>query len=79
VIPIRLLNGATEYINAALIESVATAPDTIITLTTGRKVLTSTRPEQVLDAVVDYHRRIHQPPTSVGRLDLSEAEGPASA
>jgi len=79
VIPIRLLNGATEYINAALIESVATVPDTIITLTTGRKVLTSTRPEAVLDAVIDYHRRIHQPPTSIGRLDRSEAEGPASA
>ena len=79
MIPIRLLNGASEYINAALIESVATTPDTVITLTTGRKVLTLTRPEEVLDAVLNYHRLIHQPPTSIGRLDRSEAEGPASA
>jgi flagellar protein FlbD len=79
VIPIRLLNGATEYINAALVESVATVPDTIITLTTGRKVLTRTRPEEILAAVLDYHRRIHQPPTSVERLETPEAQTPASA
>jgi len=62
VIPIRLLNGDTLYVNAELIETVVSAPDTIITLTTGRKIVAGSRPEEVLKAVVAYRQRIHVPP-----------------
>ena len=62
MIPIRLLNGSTLHINAELLESVSAAPDTIITLTSGRRIVASTRPEEILEAVVAYRRRIQQPP-----------------
>jgi flagellar protein FlbD len=65
VIPIHLLSGAELYINAELVESVAAVPDTIITLTSGRKIVARTRPEEICQAMLDYRRRVHQAP----RLD----------
>jgi flagellar protein FlbD len=77
VIPIRLLNGSTLHINAELLESVSAAPDTIITLTSGRRIVASTRPEEILEAVVAYRRRIHQcpgDPTAAGREQTEGAQ-----
>jgi len=67
VIPIRLLNGGELYINAELVESVVAAPDTIITLTSGRKIVASTRPEEICAAMLDYRRRVHGPPRAASR------------
>jgi flagellar protein FlbD len=93
VIPIRLLNGSRLYINAELVESVAGTPDTVITLTTGRKIVASTRPEAILEAVLDYRRRVHgstagafgvadaahgAPAATAGRAPLSLQSVPAS-
>ena len=61
MIPIKLLNGQIIHVNADLVETVASAPDTIITLTSGRKIVASTSPEEILEAVVRYRRRILAP------------------
>jgi uncharacterized protein YlzI (FlbEa/FlbD family) len=79
MIPIRLLNGASLYINAELVETIAAAHDTIITLTTGRTIVTSTRPEELLEAVLEYRRRIHQAIPAIPRADASSAEAAAPA
>lgn len=70
MIPVRLLNDSVLYVNAELVETVASAPDTIITLTTGRTIVARTRPEEVLEAVVAYRRRVNLPP---GRSPLRAA------
>ncbi len=58
MIPIRLLNGSTLYVNSDVVESVVAAPDTIITLTSGRKIVARSSPQEIIDAVVAYRRRI---------------------
>ena len=62
MIPIRLLNGSTLYVNSELLESVVAAPDTIITLTSGRKIVARSSPQEIIDAVVAYRRRIMERP-----------------
>ena len=62
MIPIRLLNGSTIYLNSDLVESVVTAPDTIITLTSGRKIVAHSSPEEILEAVVAYRQRCIREP-----------------
>lgn len=46
------------YLNAELIEAVESIPDTVITLTTGRKLVVQEAPEAVAELVIAYKRRI---------------------
>lgn len=55
---------ATEaelVINAEMIETVETTPDTVITLTTGHKIIVQESADEVMRLVVAYKRSIHQP------------------
>lgn len=67
MIPIRLLNGSTIFLNSDLVESVVSAHDTIITLTSGRKIVASSSPREILDAVVAYRQRCQHQPLGRGR------------
>lgn len=48
-------------INAELIETVESKPDTLITLTTGHKVIVQESVERVVELVLAYKRAVHQP------------------
>jgi flagellar protein FlbD len=48
-------------INAELIETVEAKPDTVVTLTTGHKVIVQESVDQVIQLVIQYKRAIHQP------------------
>lgn len=48
-------------VNAELIETVEATPDTVITLTTGHKVIVQESVDEVIRLVVAYKRLIHQP------------------
>ncbi|HYF95571.1 MAG TPA: flagellar FlbD family protein [Symbiobacteriaceae bacterium] len=48
-------------INAELIETVEATPDTVITLTTGHKVIVQESVDEIIRLVVAYKRSIHQP------------------
>ncbi|HBT20164.1 MAG TPA: endoflagellar protein [Peptococcaceae bacterium] len=63
MIEITTLNGRRVTINAELIEMVERVPETLITLTTGRKMLVKETPEEVKQLVLEY-RRLIQPPVS---------------
>jgi flagellar protein FlbD len=55
---------ATEaelMINAEIIETVETTPDTVITLTTGHKIIVQESADEVMRLVVAYKRSIYQP------------------
>ena len=58
MILISRLHGEPLVINAELIEMVEAAPDTIVTLTTGRKILVQNPMDEILDKVVAYRQRI---------------------
>lgn len=62
MIAVTRLRGAGELvINADLIETVEATPDTVITLTTGHKIIVQEPPEEIIRRVVQFKRSIHQP------------------
>lgn len=52
---------ADLVVNAELIETVEATPDTVITLTTGHKIIVQESVDAVIAAVVAYKRSIYQP------------------
>ena len=70
MIKIIRLNGAEAVVNAELIETVESTPDTILTLTTGKKILVRDTVDAVVSKVVDYKRSVFT------RLPVTGAEKP---
>lgn len=58
MIEVTRLKGKKMTINAELIETVEETPDTVITLTNGKKFVVSESAEQVTSLVIDYKRKI---------------------
>jgi flagellar protein FlbD len=61
MIPLRRLNNKMIMINADLIESLESTPDTVVTLTSGNKLLVRDTMEEVQTKIVDFKRRIYGP------------------
>ncbi len=53
------LNHKELVLNAELIQWVESSPDTVITLTTGEKVMVRESVDEVVEAVIAYRRRAH--------------------
>ncbi|NLO89020.1 MAG: flagellar FlbD family protein [Clostridia bacterium] len=64
MIDITTLNGRRVTVNAELIEMVESVPETLITLTTGRKMLVKETQEEIKQLVLEYRRLVNQPPVS---------------
>jgi flagellar protein FlbD len=58
VIALHKLHGEPIVLNAELIESIESTPDTLITLVDPRRVLVTESVDEVVDAVVGYRRRV---------------------
>lgn len=58
VIKLNRLNGEEIVVNADLIEIVKSTPDTIIKLTTDKKILVEESVEDVIDKVIEYKRKV---------------------
>jgi len=56
MVTLTKLNGSTVVINAELIETLEATPDTIITLTNGKKFLVKEDTDEVARRVVEYRR-----------------------
>ena len=59
MIEVTRLKGTKIVINAELIEMIEETPDTVITLTSGKKYIVSESGNDIIDLVVDYKRKIH--------------------
>jgi len=57
VIQVTRFNGTMIFINAELVQIVESTPDTIITLTSGVKMVVSEKAEEVIDRIIDYRRK----------------------
>lgn len=66
MIRLTQINGEEITVNADLIETVERAHDTIITLTTTRRIRVQEGIEAIIDKVVEYQRRVHSPNLSAG-------------
>ncbi len=62
MIQVTKLNNAEIIVNCDLIEFVEKTPDTLITLTTGRKLMVRESLQDVLDRVLDYRKKTRSHP-----------------
>ena len=60
MIKVTRLNETELVINTDLIEFVESIPDTIISLTTGKKIMVKESIDDVIALVTEFKRRIHQ-------------------
>lgn len=74
MIAVTRLNGKTLHINALLVELVEETPDTLITLTTGKKILVLEKATEVISSIQSYLRSIG---VYAAALKSDQTEGPS--
>lgn len=58
MIRLTRLGGQALYLNCDLIEFLEVTPDTIIVMTSGKRVIVIEQPAEVVKRIVEYRRRI---------------------
>ena len=58
MIEVSRLNGSIYFLNPDLILTLEATPDTVITLTTGEKLMVRETPHELIDRFVAFKRRI---------------------
>ncbi len=71
MIRLTRLNNRPLVVNSELIKFIENAPDTVITLVTGEKIVVLETAEEVMSRIVEYRRRLRGP-----RLAPPSAEDP---
>ena len=69
MIKLQKLNGALVVVNAELIESVESAPDTVINLATGNRFLVKNPVDEVIALVVEYKKKVYAERKCVNPLE----------
>ncbi len=59
MITVTKLNGESIIINAELIESVESRPDTLITLTSGNRIMVTEKVSQIVEKVKEYNKEVN--------------------
>lgn len=57
MIKVTRLNGQEIVINAELIEYLEASPDTIIALTTGKKIMVKESVDEVVERIIEYRKK----------------------
>ncbi len=61
MIALRRLNNQPIMVNPDLIESLEATPDTVVTLTSGNKLIVRDSMDDVRERIVEFKRRIYGP------------------
>jgi flagellar protein FlbD len=69
MIRVTRFNGSQFYLNAELIQTVESTPDTIITLTNGVKVVVKEAAAVIVERILSYQQTVHNP-----QLNLNSGE-----
>jgi flagellar protein FlbD len=76
MILLKLINGTEIVLNSDLIEFVEATPDTVISLSNGKKFIVRETVEEVIDKIVEFRRRIVSVPSVASKCDKDHnAEG----
>ena len=59
MIKVTRLNGKDYYINPDLIEFIESTPDTVMTMTTGKKVVVAEDIEEIVCRIIEFKRKIY--------------------
>jgi len=78
MISVTRLDGQTMFLNNDLIESIEPTPDTLITMSNGEKLYVRETPDDVIDRVVAFKRRIfavaHRPSDALRPAGRAECQ-----
>ena len=66
MIQVTRLNGKEFIVNCELIKTIEANPDTVITLTTGEKLMVKESVDQILKSTLEYRKRLYQEPPKSG-------------
>jgi flagellar protein FlbD len=66
MIQVTRLNGKEFVVNCELIKTIEATPDTVITLTTGEKLMVKENVDQIVKSTVQYRKRLYQEPPERG-------------
>lgn len=58
MIPVTRLNGSTLWVSSDQIEFIEATPDSVISLVSGKRVIASEKPEELVKRIVEFKRRI---------------------
>ncbi|QSZ26603.1 flagellar FlbD family protein [Aceticella autotrophica] len=60
MISVTRINGDEFIVNADLIEFIEETPDTVISLTTGRRIVVKESKNEIINKVILYKRKIYK-------------------
>ncbi|GEA16655.1 flagellar protein [Moorella sp. E308F] len=69
MIKVTTLDKREIILNAELIERIESVPETVITLTSGKKVLVNQTADEVIARVIAYRRQILQPASTQDEVE----------
>lgn len=75
MIYVTRLNHTPIVLNSDLIEQIEMTPDTVISLTTGQKIMVLETSDEVIDRVVTYRRSIAAGPLYSNPMLTNESPG----
>lgn len=77
MIHLTRINRVPIVLNSDLIEHVEATPDTVISLTTGQKILVLESPDDIVERVIHFRRSVFGVPGSINRShsELRRAAG----
>ena len=58
MIPVSRLDGSAFFLNSDLIETIESTPDTVVTLTSQKKLIVRESPQDLIEALVAFRRRV---------------------
>ncbi len=61
MISITRLNDTELVVNSDMIEFVEATPDTILTLSDGKKVIVKESPSEIVDLIIEFRNRVMAP------------------
>jgi len=68
MIKVTKINGEPMVINALLIETVESTPDTLVSMTTGHRIMVRDGMDEVVAAAAEYHRAVGVPAVRAGNV-----------
>lgn len=76
MIHLTRINHLPLILNSDLIEHIDATPDTVVSLTTGQKMIVLESPKEIIDRVVHFRQRV-QTPAQMTRVHWLETQDPS--
>lgn len=74
MIRLTRLNNRPLVVNSELIKFIENAPDTVITLVTGEKIVVLETAEEVVARIVEFRRRLRGPEAGVSQIETLQGQ-----